>query len=525
MPRRDREDLLDGEVDTEEDIEYGIRRSRRDTSIHHRDSSSLSPLQIMQQEWHYTYSELLLLQALHVATLVSVLSVIYDYYNKTISYWGEIGSGLADTISVARAKMANIRNTIDRLLLLIRWIKSYGEVALLYAEDLTIYIRRRNRFHTKRFRRINEIDRDTCYNWFGLATHEFEQLFTHMRVPESFTASSRHVYNGEECFIILLHHMIRGLPFTEMARNTFGGDPRDFSKMCDLMIEHLYFTFYNKISGTSLEQWIPRYLNECRTLIHGALSDGAIFEERYVDGEVVDETLIQHYFDFDTFRIFGFLDDFAQPTARPGITPTRLHDYAHDIQRAFYSGYLRSHGLKAQVVYLPIGIIGSVFITEMRQNDNGVQNMSGLNNYVLTICAGILIGGLLPAIYCDGIFAVLVCILPRFTSSDPALHLVNMRLASLRECIEHIFADHRIRFRLFGAPHTLHLFNQGVKVRRMFLVSFFLQNCYYCLQGTRCRYFGREPPTIDEYLPLDEVLQPPPAVDLGDVWEYGAPPV
>ncbi len=53
------------------------------------------------------------------------------------------------------------------------------------------------------------------------------------------------------------------------------------------------------------------------------------------------------------------------------------------------------------MVYLPIGIIGLVFITELRQNDNGVQNMSGLNNYLLTLFNGIFIDGLFPALYCD----------------------------------------------------------------------------------------------------------------------------
>jgi len=46
-------------------------------------------------------------------------------------------------------------------------------------------------------------------------------------------------------------------------------------------------------------------------------------------------------------------------------------------------------------------------------------------------------------------------------------------------------------------------------------------NCYYCIGGTRCRYFGQIPPALEDYLHLNEVLQPPPAVDLGEVWNYG----
>jgi hypothetical protein len=51
---------------------------------------------------------------------------------------------------------------------------------------------------------------------------------------------------------------------------------------------------------------------------------------------------------------------------------------------------------------------------------------------------------------------------------------------------------------------------------------FFILNYHYCLDGTQSHYFGRAPPTLKEYLPLDEELRPPPAVDLGDVWDFHA---
>jgi len=147
--------------------------------------------------------------------------------------------------------------------------------------------------------------------------------------------------------------------------------------------------------------------------------------------------------------------------------------------------------------------------------------LSGLNNYLLRLLQGILLDGLLPAIYCDGIFRVLATILPRFTNPTPELHDHNIRLASLRECIEHTFAIHRGRFRLFSVPHSLQLYKKGVQVRRMCLVSFFVLNCCYCLHGTQSRYFGQIPPTLEEDIPLDEEINPPPAVRLGNVWNYG----
>ena len=92
---------------------------------------------------------------------------------------------------------------------------------------------------------------------------------------------------------------------------------------------------------------------------------------------------------FFTLRPFVFLGVFGIPFAYVGNTASGCDVFVHDVQRAFYSGYLCCHGLKAQVVHLTIGIIGSVFITKLRQNDNGVQNMSGLDNYIMRLIAGI----------------------------------------------------------------------------------------------------------------------------------------
>ena len=142
-----------------------------------------------------------------------------------------------------------------------------------------------------------------------------------------------------------LYHLTKGSPFTEMAHFVFGGDPRRLLEMNSIFIEFGYNTFFNKISGTSLEQWIPSHLDVCRQLIYDALASGGIEEVEFDDGQVVDRRWILHHFQFESFRVFGFLDDFAMRSAN------RRNMYESDVQRAFNSGYLRSHGLKAQVVY------------------------------------------------------------------------------------------------------------------------------------------------------------------------------
>jgi hypothetical protein len=304
-----------------------------------------------------------------------------------------------------------------------------------------------------------------------------------------------------------------------MSRFVFGGDPRRFSEMFDFMNEHLYRNFYNKISGTSMSQWIPKYVHRCRYLIHRALSDTALFETEHLNGEIVGQAWVHQHFDYETFRVFGFIDDFAMKTARPADVNATL-GIILDLQRSVYSGYQRTHGFKAQVVTLPIGIIGCVFITEVRQNDNGVQNISGLSDYLWHLLGGIIVGGLHPCLYGDTIFAVLACIVPRIRRpTDDVAKFINRRMSSLRQMCEHINSDHETYFQLFGVPKYLRIYKKGPQVRKLCLNSFFVQNCYYCIHGNRSRTFGQVPPTLEDYIPLDEVILPPPSVNLGEIWD------
>jgi hypothetical protein len=196
---------------------------------------------------------------------------------------------MAPTVAVAREKLEKIIAAVNRLFLLVRWIRAHGEIALLYAEDLTVFVRRRHRFTPPKNRRIMDLRHQDCYTWFGQYPHNLSRLYLRLRVPQTFVLMTRKIYDGEECFLVYLYHLTKGTPFTEMARFIFGGDPRRLSEMNNLFINHLYFTFYNKISGDSMSQWIPRKLHICRRLIYDALSSDAIEEVEYLNGELVDK--------------------------------------------------------------------------------------------------------------------------------------------------------------------------------------------------------------------------------------------
>ncbi len=526
--RRPREDGdNDNNYDEEEARTFGFRRSRREISWEHRASSSITPMQFMQIEMFYHIADSMMNRGLYLGHVIVLIAMLYQRYNTLLRRLESSGAvdALSRSIAQLRLLVKRTKETFERISFVMTWIISYGELALLAAEDLSFFIRRPHRFHPKRNRTIDDISQRDCYLFYGgMNKRELRLLYRHWRIPDQFRSPHRHVFTGEECFLTFLYHIMKGSPFTEMSRHVFGGDPRHFSYMFNVMNDHVYTTFYHKVSGASLNMWLPQQVHHFRQIIYDRLMDGYIEEIRTENGDEEVEAINWVDFDFDTFRIFGFLDDTALSTARPGVSRRRRGDFVTDVQRSFYSGYFSRHGLKCQVVYLPNGLIGSVFITEIRQNDNGVQNMSGLNNYLLRLLQGTglgtFVGGLLPALYCDGIFGVLATIAPRYVNPSPQERLINIRSASARQIIEHVFADHNQQFRIYQVPRFLHMMTDGAKIRRMSLNTFFIQNCIYCMHGTRCRFFGQMPPAIEEYIPLDEVLQPPPAVDLGDVYDF-----
>lgn len=329
------------------DIEYGLYQSRRNTTYEHRGSSSLSPRQFMERDMLSRCVTLAFNRAMEYLLTLTFLRAIVIRLRLACS---ELGASRA--AFYARQGIERIHKIVDQLVFLNMWIMAIAEMAHLYVEDLTVFTRWRVRFGPKRNRTIDDISDEDCYTWFGIAERDdMRLLICHLRITDKvFRTPTGAMYTGEECFLIYLYHVIKGMPFTEMARYVFGGDPRRLSDANKLFINYGYNTFYNKISGTSLNQWLPSHLNLCRDLIWRDLNDGVIEEIVYENGVAVDRTWIMHNFDFDSFRIFGFLDDFGMPTARPGDTARRRWGFIDDIQRAFYSGYFRRHGLKAQVI-------------------------------------------------------------------------------------------------------------------------------------------------------------------------------
>ena len=65
-----------------------------------------------------------------------------------------------------------------------------------------------------------------------------------------------------------------------MSSNYFGGDPRRFIYSIRLMTDHLYDTFYQKISGDSMIMWMT-YIDSFRLAIWMKMGQKCTIEETY----------------------------------------------------------------------------------------------------------------------------------------------------------------------------------------------------------------------------------------------------
>ena len=152
-------------------------------------------------------------------------------------------------------------------------------------------------------------------------------------------------------------------------------------------------------------------------------------------------------------------------------------------------------------------MIAHIFITSLVQSDRGVWNMSGVGPELVRILGNSLRpNGMLAALYGDGIFTPHLCLVPRYRNPNARELRVNMRFAPLRVYVEHTFRDLRNIFRFFNSAARMRLLFDGEMVMKIMVVGFFVLNCYYCLNNTSSRSFDLQAPSIEEYLPLDEVL-------------------
>ena len=373
---------------------------------------------------------------------------------------------------------------------------------------------------------IDSLGENQCRQMTGLSVAQLLLLHKHLRIPLQIRDDvSRRSYSGEEAFLHYVTYNRLGITKLQLSLYHFGGDPRRFTNTIRAITNYIYVTFYHKISGDSMTQWLSSIDTFREAIWRKIVTGGTIESSTNNSGDT--DTLIHIDIPFNTFRIFGMVDDTGFRTSAPGIEARRVMGFNDDVQRSFYSGYFAGHGIKIQAVSLPNGMIGSIFVGSWRVSDSGLLNLSGLDTYLSSIFHenGIIINGTelsYPVLYGDGVFPNLPTILPRYNNPSLNERRINTRLANVRQNIEHIFGLHRNVFALFKRPERFQLLHQGKEAVRLIFNSFLLLNCYTCFNESTCPFLLR-PPQIHEYLPLEEPLAEAPNVedsDLGEVYTY-----
>jgi hypothetical protein len=216
----------------------------------------------------------------------------------------------------------------------------------------------------------------------------------------------------------------------------FGGDPREFSGVFWWFFDYLFVTFYNKISGRSLESWID-YIIECRSVICEQISQSPSPIEIQIYLTLENHEVLA--IDTEIFRGWAFFDCTDMRTIVTGSGPQpdgSRRTNAFEVQREFYSRYFRSHGLKYLTILLQNGITAAVFGASLSNNDNCVVNLSGLNQHLLSILTPIAETGFYPALYGDAIMQLTPVMLSFFRNPDVRQRIWNRRMSSAHMSIE-----------------------------------------------------------------------------------------
>ena len=122
----------------------------------------------------------------------------------------------------------------------------------------------------------------------------------------------------------------------------------------------------------------------------------------------------------------------------------------------------------------------------MRENDNGMVNISGLNHYLERIMPFVDTERQYQvAAYGDAIYNERSCIVGRAkkTVEDPWRKIIDKQLGGKRASIENSFADFNNYAQLLSHRKKHKILKQGEKAMMTTMVAFFLFNCKSCFQG------------------------------------------
>jgi hypothetical protein len=179
---------------------------------------------------------------------------------------------------------------------------------------------------------LDEISDGDAFRLTRFRKPQLQLLFHHWRIPDRIPTEHRYCFTGEEMLVVCLSKIATGLSWTQ-------------SHGFKWFINHLFVTFYHKISGRSIELWLGDMENFKQAILDRLAEPAHPIEADYFDDighPERAEYLVQC--DPEHWRVFGFLDDTNVRSSRPGSGPVGTgegsgrprRNMVYDVQRAFY---------------------------------------------------------------------------------------------------------------------------------------------------------------------------------------------
>jgi hypothetical protein len=152
-------------------------------------------------------------------------------------------------------------------------------------------------------RRIDELSPEEAYRWTRFTKEQLHRLLLHLRMPERLPAvAGQYIFTGEEVLLVCLTRIATGNNFYDFIPCKFGGSAAKWSIAFKWFIDHLFLTFYHKITGNSMLQWTGHIIF-FRSVIANKVAEVPVSIRRIVNG--IETTLTYSVTcDIATFRSF-----------------------------------------------------------------------------------------------------------------------------------------------------------------------------------------------------------------------------
>ena len=298
------------------------------------------------------------------------------------------------------------------------------------------------------------------------------------------------VFEGEELLLIGLYRLHRPTTLSEGGFKLIFGMGHTavsmaFNAFLDFIVDK-----WSYIITDNMDFWLP-YLPDCAQAIRDkCVEKGCYFPDARSPGGL---------------RVAAFIDNTMNATCRPGGGPARDGRDAprNDplIQRAWYSGWKKLHGMKYQTIDMPNGMNLHVWgPISVRHNDLTSLRDSDVNQKIVDMQIN---EPLQWVVYGDSAYVHVPDshILARHHNevNTERQNQENRCLSACRECIEWDYGDVGKMWSMVDYKKVLKM--QLMPVKDIYLTALILRNAYVTMNGgTAPEYFNLTPPTFEVWV-------------------------